>query len=78
MILEFQRWIVHSKAHDGVHIFSNRTLKITWEAPITLRAASSIVFLADSVLRYSMSDGAAFNRTLWEVGLGLGWFQCCK
>ena len=77
-MIEFQRWIVHSKVHDGVHTFSNRAFKITWEANnlLNLRAASSIVFLADCFV----SDGAAFNRDLWEIGLGLstglGWFQC--
>jgi len=25
----------HSKVSDGVHTFSDRTLKITWEAPMT-------------------------------------------
>ena len=56
-MIEFQKWIAHSKVRDGVHTFSNRALKITWEAPITIRAALSIVFLTDCFV----SDGAALH-----------------
>ena len=53
-------WAVQRSARDGVHAFSNRALKITWEAPMTLHAASSIVFLAVCFV----SNGAAFIRAL--------------
>ena len=36
-------WAVQGSIRDGVHAFSNRALKITWEAPMTLHAASSIL-----------------------------------